>query len=118
VEWVVFAFVAVDRLWALETVAECCADFAGVLFSVVLLAAGFFFADAAEVAGFAVFFAADGVEDLFAPAPVACATRLLPGQSQQIETTATRTKVFLSSIASRSNDGSSSGWGRRRSPAP
>ena len=90
---------------ALEVVAGRCAELAVVVFAGVFFAAGFFFAEA-EGVGFAVFFAARGDEAAPAAAAVAggaFATRLVAGHSRQVKTAATQYKVFLSSIASRSN---------------
>jgi hypothetical protein len=120
-----FFFDAEDFLLALEVAAGRCAElavavfagafFAGKLFAGVFFAAGLFFADAAEVAGFAVFLVAGGDEAAPAAWPAgACATGLPADHSRQVTTTATQTRVFLFSIASRSNHRLRSGL---RSPA-
>ena len=70
---------------ALEVVAGRCAELAGAVFAGVFFAAGLFFADAAEVAGFAVFFADGACGVVPAAAAVAggsFATRLVPGHSR------------------------------------
>ena len=99
---------AADCLRALEVVEERCAELAGAvfaeeLFAGVVLAAGFFFDDAA---GLAVFFA-DGVDEVV-PAAAAlaggdCASRLLPESSRRIATVATQDRVLLFGILLRSN---------------
>lgn len=96
---VVLPVVVAAFLWTLVVAAECCAELADVFF-----AAGLFFADAAEDAGFAVFFVAGAVEAVPAPAAAEdCASRLFPGHSRQVKTMATQYKVLLSSIRLRSN---------------
>jgi hypothetical protein len=79
-----FFFDAAFFWLALEVAAGRCAELAGAVFAGVFFAAGLFFADAAEVAGFAVFFAAGGgvVPAAAAVAGGSFATRLVPGHSR------------------------------------